>query len=456
MSVALSASLILLHFASGPVPLTDVKFPTCAGHAEPLQCSVPPVMQAAVFSSGRFTMATRSTPEPRARQLLVRVEAAAVNRIDAMMAHGKLGKVDIVGLDISGIVVARGDSCTSNISVGDRVLGLISEGGYASYALVDERDVLARPARLSAVEAAAVPEVWMTAWQLLFDIGKARAGDRVLIHAAGSGVGLAAVQLAATHGLHVVAAASTDVKLKLARQLGAIVGFNWKAALGLERNNDANDNSSGHTLHLAASRRQPFEGSTKFRRAIYAASNEHVNSSNVSPNVLCRSRAPTSTHSGGVGHCPKHELGIDLVLDCVGGGAHGQQHLDLLDIDGRWVLFGLLGGSDPPPALFGALLRKRIQLLSTTLRSRAASYKRRLLGVLSKQILPFLRAEVPRNDTQCARTQDTKDLRIIIDSTFPLSEAQGAHDRMLANTNVGKIVLQDDIGQDFTCFCPNL
>ena len=443
------ALFLLLHCASCLVPLADVVFPTCADHEGPLQCHRPPVMRAAVFSDGRFTLATRPTPEPRARQLLVRVEAAAVNRIDIMMARGKLGHVDVVGLDISGIVVARGESCVSRVSVGDRVLALLSEGGYASYALVDERDVLVRPSKLSAVEAAAVPEVWMTAYQLLFDVGKAQAGDRVLIHAAGSGVGIAAVQLAAAHGLHVIAAASTDAKLKLARQLGAAVAFNWKSALWSERGGRGSGNSSVHPLPGK-------KESARFRRAIYAAGGGHINASSAPPNALCRSGAPQPPHAGGSGECPVHELGIDLVLDCVGGGAHAQQHLDLLDIDGRWVLFGLLGGGEPPPGLLGALLRKRIQLLSTTLRSRAAGYKRRLLGVLSKEILPRFGAEVFRNDTQCAGTQNVTDLRIIIDSTFPLSEAQRAHDRMVANANVGKIVLQDAIGQDFTCSCPEV
>jgi NADPH:quinone reductase-like Zn-dependent oxidoreductase len=164
-------------------------------------------------------------PEPVAGQLLVRVKAAGVGNWDALVREGKIPHEPlplILGYELSGIVEAIGPG-VSGFKPGDEVYGATNEqlsGAYAEYAVPLARMMAQKPKTLNFLEAASVPVVTVTAWQMLFDYGHVTAGQTVLIHGAAGNVGAYAVQLAKLAGLHVAAtAASAD--LDYVRSLGA-------------------------------------------------------------------------------------------------------------------------------------------------------------------------------------------------------------------------------------------
>lgn len=105
------------------------------------------------------------------------------------MMMGRMGKIPILGMEVAGKIVAKGPLCTSSLAVGDDVMALMSDSGHAQYAVVDERHAMRKPQHLSFAHAAAIPEQWLTAFQLLHLVGEVQSGDRVLIHAGASGVG---------------------------------------------------------------------------------------------------------------------------------------------------------------------------------------------------------------------------------------------------------------------------
>ena len=170
-------------------------------------------------------------PQPNKEEVLVKVKAAAVNRADIVKRIGKYhnqAKENIsLGLEVSGIIEEVG-SANSKYQVGDEVCGLMAEGGYAEYALLREDVVIPKPDNLSFIEAAAIPEVFMTAYQTLFWLGKLKKGEHVLIHAGGSGVGTAAIQLAKQAGATVTVTAGSKEKLDFCQTLGADTLINYK------------------------------------------------------------------------------------------------------------------------------------------------------------------------------------------------------------------------------------
>lgn len=173
-------------------------------------------------------------PEPKEDQILVRVIAAGVNPVDAMIRSGlfaKYGK-DVFpmtpGADIAGVVEKVGSKVTK-FKAGDPVFAYVSlkgGGGYAEYALATQRDPTAKPKSLTYVEAAAVPIVALTAWQALIDTAKLSAGQTVLIHGGSGGVGSFAIQIAKARGAKVIATAST-ANQDLLKQLGADVAVDY-------------------------------------------------------------------------------------------------------------------------------------------------------------------------------------------------------------------------------------
>lgn len=173
------------------------------------------------------------TPEPvlKEREVLVRVRAAGVNRADTLQRKGlyppPAGESEIMGLELAGEVVALGPDCSLR-AVGDKVFGIVSGGGYAQYAAIDERLAMPIPARLEFTEAAGLAEVFLTAHQALFWLAGLQAGERVLIHAGASGVGTAATQLAREAGARVMVTAGSETKLATCRSLGAELGINYK------------------------------------------------------------------------------------------------------------------------------------------------------------------------------------------------------------------------------------
>ncbi|MDQ5822628.1 MAG: NADP-dependent oxidoreductase [Chloroflexota bacterium] len=165
------------------------------------------------------------TPTPGNDEVLVRVRAAGVNKVDWTVAEGYLqGMLTApltLGTDFAGEVVETGSDVT-RFKAGDEVYGFVlpGQGGtFAEYVAVKESVVALKPKSLDFVQAAGVPLGGMTAWQLLFDVGQVQPGERVLIHGAGGGVGTFATQLAKNHGAYVIGIAGED-KAEHLRKLG--------------------------------------------------------------------------------------------------------------------------------------------------------------------------------------------------------------------------------------------
>ena len=217
------------------------------------------------------------------------------------------------------------------------------------------------PDSLGWVEAAAVPEAFITAHDALFTRGCLRPGERVLVHAAGSGVGLACVQLARATGAQVFGTARTAEKLERARQFGLdegiIVGDDAKV--------------------IAA-------------------------------------RAGELTAGAGV----------DLVVDLV-GASYLAANLDALAVRGRMVLVGTMGGASAPLD-YSVVMRKRLTIVGTVLRSRADWEKAEATQLFAAQVVPLLARGAARP---------------VVDSVFDLSDVRAAHERMESNESFGKIVL---------------
>ncbi|WP_042225092.1 NAD(P)H-quinone oxidoreductase [Oceanobacillus manasiensis] len=170
-----------------------------------------------------------SKPSPGKGELLIKVKAAAINRTDIISREGKSGymKNPILGVEVAGEVVETGEEVT--IPVGTRVMGLVNGGGYAEYAVMPADRAMIVPDSLRYEEAAAIPEVFLTAYQTLFWLGQLSEKETVLIHAGGSGVGTAAIQLASQlTNAKIITTAGSEEKLDFCRSLGADVGINYK------------------------------------------------------------------------------------------------------------------------------------------------------------------------------------------------------------------------------------
>jgi NADPH:quinone reductase len=169
-------------------------------------------------------------PVPGPGQVRVAVRAAGLNRADVIQRKGGYPApagwpADIPGLEYAGEVDAVGEQ-TRRWKPGDRVMGLVGGGAHAEKVVVYEDEVLPIPAHLSWVEAAAIPEAFLTAWDALAIRGQLQAGETILIHAVGSGVGTAAVQLAKGMGATVLGSSRSVEKLERVRELGLDFGIN--------------------------------------------------------------------------------------------------------------------------------------------------------------------------------------------------------------------------------------
>jgi NADPH2:quinone reductase len=185
-------------------------------------------MRAVVFAAkgGPEVIEVRELPDPRPQrgEVLVRVRAAALNRADLLQRRGAYPpppgtRDDVPGLELAGEVAAVGDAVQA-WKPGDRVMAIASGEAQAELAVAHERVLVRVPERLSDVEAGATMEAFLTAHDALFTLGGLRPGWPVLVHAAGSGVGLAAIQLARAAGAAVIGTSRTADKLDRARELG--------------------------------------------------------------------------------------------------------------------------------------------------------------------------------------------------------------------------------------------
>lgn len=272
--------------------------------------------------------AVRPIPQPGEGEVLVRVEAAGVNRPDVMQRQGRYppppGASDLPGMEIAGEIVALGAK-VSGLSVGDRITSLLPGGGYAAYAIAAAPLCMPIPTGLSMVEAAAIPETYMTVWTNLFERGGCKSGDTVLIHGGTSGIGTTAIQLAKAWGARVYATAGTEKKARACEALGAVRGIDYKTEDFVE--------------------------------------------------VM---RAETKGQ------------GVDITLDMV-AGSYVQRNLDIAAVEGRVVTISLLGGSRAEINM-GMVLIKRLTLTGSTLRSRSVAQKAAVADAVRKNVWPLLAA----------------------------------------------------------------
>jgi putative PIG3 family NAD(P)H quinone oxidoreductase len=177
-------------------------------------------------------IAERPVPEPGAGEVLIEVAAAGVNRPDVMQRYGQYppppGASDIPGLEVAGRIAACGPGA-GEWRVGDPVCALVAGGGYAEYAVAPAVQCLRPPARLSPVEAAAIPETFFTVWTNVFERGRLAAGETLLVHGGSSGIGTTAIQLAQAFGARVFTTAGSDEKCAACRGLGAELALNYRS-----------------------------------------------------------------------------------------------------------------------------------------------------------------------------------------------------------------------------------
>jgi NADPH2:quinone reductase len=301
--------------------------------------------------------------EPGRGEIRVRVHAAGVNRADLLQRRGLYPPppgwpAEVPGLEYAGEVEAVGDA-VELWKVGDRVMGLVGGGGYAEYVVVQEREALTIPALLSFEEAAAVPEVFITAHDALFTQMRLELGERLLIHAVGSGVGTAALQLAKAAGATVIGTSRAEWKLERATDYGL----------------DVLINTSEHHF----------------------------------PEMVKQATAGTGVH---------------VVLDLV-GGPYLADNIESLAEKGRMIVVGLTAGRTAEIDL-GAILRKRLCIIGTSLRFRPLEEKIEAVRAFDHDVGSLLA---------------TGQVRPVIDRVFEFEEAVDAHRRMEADENFGKLVM---------------
>ena len=302
----------------------------------------------------------RDLPEPSRGEVRVRVRATAVNRADLLQRMGAYpapsdSPPDIPGLELAGEVAALGPG-VERLAIGDRVFGLVGGGAYAEAVVTHERALAKIPDGLTFEQAAAIPEAFVTAHDAMVTQAGLRGGEVLLVHAAGSGVGTAAVQLGRALGAYVIGTARTADKLARA------------AALGLDAQVVPDD--AGRFADL------------------------------VKP-------AP------------------HVVLELVGGGYLAEDTRCVVPL-GRIVLVGLLAGAKAELDL-GLVLRKRLRIFGTVLRSRPLEEKLAAMRAFEDQVVPLL-----------ARGK----LAPVIDTVMDLDQAAAAHARMASNAGFGKIILR--------------
>ncbi|KAA0148084.1 hypothetical protein FNF29_06879 [Cafeteria roenbergensis] len=361
---------------------------------------LPTTMRALVAKPGAdgtpaVEVVDRPVPVPGPAEVLLRVVATGTNRAEIMQAAGKVplpaGATDIMGLEAAGVVVALGSDAASLSTAGGappaiglRAIAIVTGGGQAEFVCVPVTALVPVPAGLPLEVAAALPEQWTTAYQLLFEVGGldvAGGDETVVVYAAGSGVGTAALQLLRMTGRRSVAVAGRADKLAKAAELGAAVTVNYKE-----------DAAWADTVAAAV---------------------------------------PGGAH---------------LVLDCV-GGSFFESTAKLLRTDGVWVLYGLLGGPSAPGPALGMLLRKRIQLRATTLRARSDAYKAGLAAGLAANVMPRIAAPSAAatsvSATGDAAPAGSAPLRPVIEDTLDgLDAVAEAFARMRRSENLGKYVIR--------------
>ncbi|KAI5359059.1 Putative GroES-like superfamily, alcohol dehydrogenase-like, NAD(P)-binding domain superfamily [Septoria linicola] len=272
-------------------------------------------------------------PIPKATECLIKVKAFGLNRADTLQRMGGYpvppGVTEIMGLEFAGLVEEVGNEAGKDFKPGDEVFGLAYGGGYAEYVAVDKKMLVKKPKELSWEECAGTPEVWMTALQAIHLVGGWAPGkvNSILWHAGPSSVSIAGIQ----QSLHL------DPKLK-----------------------------------------------------VYATTRQDAKCDYVVNKIGAHAAVNTTKHYAKAGGSEGGTKGVDLVIDYV-GAPYFAANLDVLAVDGRIVMLGLLGG----PVLnaktsIGPLLMKRASVVGSTLRSRDPDHQGKLRDLFVEKVLPKL------------------------------------------------------------------
>jgi NADPH:quinone reductase len=271
-------------------------------------------------------LVTRPVPRPGDGEVLVRVQAAGVNRADLLQRQGHYsppaGASPILGMEISGHIAELGAGTKSRRRPGDPVCALVSGGGYAEYCAVPEGQCMAVPTGTSLSAAAAVPEAAITVWANLFEPRRLFAGDLFLVQGGSSGIGTMAIQIARAFGARVATTAGSDEKCRFCESLGADVAINYRA--------------QDWAAELA-------------RWA--------------------------------------HPHGIDVILDMIGGD-YFAKHIDLLAPGGRLVHIAFSHGSLVTVDL-RSMMTKRLVITGSTLRPRTVAEKSLLAQAAERELWPL-------------------------------------------------------------------
>ncbi len=301
-------------------------------------------------------------PEPGPGEVRIKIAASAINRADLLQRQGFYppppGASDIMGLECAGEIEALGAG-VHQWHIGDKVCALLAGGGYAEYTVAPEGSVLPIPEGLDFAQAAALPEVFATAWLNLFMEAALAEGEKVVLHAGASGVGTAAIQLCKSFGNPCFVTVGKDEKLERCLELGAAAGSNRL--------------------------REPFLGKAR-------------------------------EFAG--------DQGVDVILDPV-GGAYLEDNIALLGMSGRLVLIGLMGGGVSELKL-PLVLTKRLRIIGSTLRARSNESKSAIMSSMRENIWPRIA---------------TGEIKPVIDTIMPISEAGAAHDLVAGDGTFGKVVL---------------
>ena len=265
-------------------------------------------------------------PLPRigADDVLIRVAAAGLNRLDIFQREGRYppprGVTDVLGLEVAGEIVACG-AAVSRYRPGDRVCALLAGGGYAEYAKAPADLCLPVPAGLSLQQAAALPEAVFTVWHNVFQRAALQPGETLLVQGGASGIGTTAIQLARAFGHRVFVTAGSEDKCSACIALGAEQAINYRSEDFVE-----------HVLAATQGK------------------------------------------------------GVDVILDMVGGN-YLLRELKALADDGRICLIAFLGGAKAEVNL-ADMLRRRLTLTASTLRARDIGFKAALARAVEQHVWP--------------------------------------------------------------------
>ncbi|GET90386.1 hypothetical protein, conserved [Leishmania tarentolae] len=270
----------------------------------------------------------------RGRDILIKVSAAGVNRADASQRKGHYpppkGSSEVMGLEVSGIVEQVGED-VKDFREGDKVMALLPGGGYAEYAVAHEGSVMHIPQGYSFIEAAAIPEAFLTSWHALKYQGDCRKDQKVLIHAGASGVGTAAAQIVEKYFEATAVTTSSEFKVEVCKNF---------ASINLTRTPDETG--------------------------------------------MCFSPKVKSLLGEGA---------INLVLDSVFGGTYISEDAAVLAKDGRIVVLAFMGGATVHLNCL-PLLRQRAHIIFSKLRCQSDDYKEKLVDTFKKEVIPYMRDRV--------------------------------------------------------------